>query len=40
MKTFLLLFALAILFVVGSAGAMRYLDRRLPGMKKDHQQKP
>lgn len=28
MKMFLLLFALAILFVVGSAGAMRYLGNK------------
>lgn len=26
MKVFLIIFALAILFVVGSAGAMRYFD--------------
>jgi len=40
MKTFLLLFILAILFVVGSAGAMRYLDRRIPPKKKDDEHKP
>lgn len=41
MKTFLLLFILAILFVVGSAGAMRYLDRRIPPKKKkDDEQQP
>ena len=28
MKLFLLLFALALLFVIGSAGAMRYLDNK------------
>lgn len=33
MKTFLWLFALALLFVIGSASAMRYLDRRLPKPK-------
>jgi hypothetical protein len=28
MKVFLILFALALLFVIGSAGAMRYLDNK------------
>jgi len=28
MKTFLILFALALLFVIGSAGAIRYLDNK------------
>lgn len=28
MKIFLILFALALLFVIGSAGAMRYLDNK------------
>jgi len=37
MKTFLLLFVLAILFVVGSAGAMRYLDRQIPRKDKDEE---
>jgi hypothetical protein len=35
MKTFIIVFILAILFVVGSAGAMRYLDRRIPKKKDD-----
>lgn len=39
MKTFLIVFILAILFVVGSAGALRYLDRRIP-KKKDDEHKP
>lgn len=30
MMTFLWVFVLALLFVVGSAGAMRYLDRQIP----------
>jgi hypothetical protein len=33
MKTFLLLFILALLFVIGSASAMRYLDKRIPKSK-------
>jgi len=40
MKTFLLLFVLAILFVVGSAAAMRYLDRRIPRQKKEDEHRP
>lgn len=28
MKVFLILFTLALLFVIGSAGAMRYLDNK------------
>lgn len=39
MKTFIIVFILAILFVVGSAGAMRYLDRRIPPKKKDDDRK-
>lgn len=35
MKVFLLLFALALLFVIGSAGAMRYLDNK-KAPKKDN----
>lgn len=32
MKTFIILFVLALLFVIGSAGAMRYFDRKnVPG---------
>jgi len=35
MKTFLILFVLALLFVIGSAGAMRYLgDKRIPKKNK------
>jgi len=39
MKTFLIVFILAILFVVGSAGAMRYLDRRRIPPKKNNEHK-
>ena len=35
MKTFLILFVLALLFVIGSAGAMRYLgDKSMPNKDK------
>jgi len=35
MKTFLILFVLALLFVIGSAGAMRYLgDKSMPKKNK------
>ncbi len=35
MKIFLILFALALLFVIGSAGAMRYLgDKSMPKQDK------
>jgi hypothetical protein len=34
MKTFIILFVLAVLFVVGSAGAMRYFDKRGSGSKR------
>ncbi len=36
MKVFLILFALALLFVIGSAGAMRYLDNKRVA-KKDNE---
>jgi hypothetical protein len=35
MKVFLILFALALLFVIGSAGAMRYLDNKRVTKKDD-----
>jgi flagellar basal body-associated protein FliL len=35
MKTFIILFVLALLFVIGSAGAMRYLgDKSMPKQDK------
>ncbi len=35
MKTFIILFVLALLFVIGSAGAMRYLgDKNMPKQDK------
>ena len=39
MKIFLIVFTLALLFVIGSAGMMRYFDNK-PAIKKDKLDKP
>jgi len=39
MKTFIIIFVIAILFVIGSAGMMKYFDKKHV-IKKDHSGDP